>query len=438
MGLRINTNVSALTALRTLSLNDRLQTRSLERLSTGLRINRGADDPSGLVISEQLRGQVAALKQAVENSQNASNLINVADSALQEVSNLLIGVQDSVVFALNTGGASPEQIAAEQDAVDAAIQAIDRIASTTRYGDRELLNGSAGYLLVGSEPLTAAGTTVLKDIQFRSLDFAGGSNSRTLDLTLTQNPARAEIVITGVSSAADTILRITGSRGTEDIFLGANAGVGADDSIALAINSVSPLTGVYASSSGAGTVSLFSEDFGEAQLIRIEGVQGSLGATGGFDIRNDLGALVAPAVDPGTAITTGEIVSDRGLDAQMTFVKNEEGKVVHAIHRQGGREFEAPKLEDETMANVDPAIYDAYVGEYDYGHGAILTVTKEGNRLFAQLTGRPKFEIFAKSETEFFWKIVNAQVTFVENEEGKVIKAIHRQGGNELEAPKIK
>lgn len=125
-------------------------------------------------------------------------------------------------------------------------------------------------------------------------------------------------------------------------------------------------------------------------------------------------------------------------DAQFEFVRNEEGKVTHIIHRQAGREFNAPKLREEPIAEVDPAVYDTYVGQYDYGPPGILTVTKEGDRLFAQLAGQPKFEIFPRSETEFFWKVVDAQVAFVKNEEGEVIKAIHRQGGMEIEAPKIK
>ena len=68
----------------------------------------------------------------------------------------------------------------------------------------------------------------------------------------------------------------------------------------------------------------------------------------------------------------------------------------------------------------------------------ILTITKEADRLFAQMTGQPKFEIFPKTETEFFWKIVNAQIEFVKDDEGNVIKAIHHQGGMEIEATKIK
>ena len=118
MGLRINTNTTAATALRNLRVSDSAQARSLERLSTGLRINRASDDPSGLVISEQLRAQIASLHQASDNTENASNLIGTAEAALAEVSRLLVGLRESAIFALNTGGSSPEQVDAEQDAVN--------------------------------------------------------------------------------------------------------------------------------------------------------------------------------------------------------------------------------------------------------------------------------------------------------------------------------
>lgn len=322
MGLRINTNVSSITALRNLHVNDRIQARSLERLSTGLRINRGADDPSGLVISEQLRAQIAGLNQASENSQNASNLINVADASLQEVSDLLVQIQDSIIFALNTGGASPDQIAAEQDSVDQAIAAIDRIAATTRYGDREILNGSAAYQLIGSEPTTTAGTPVFTNLRFRNVEFSGDALSRKLDVTLIRRPERAEILVSGAATAGATIIRITGSRGTEDVALG--SGSNATD-IAAAINNVAPLTGVFASaaaSTASGTpdpdLFLYSEDFGNNQLIRLEGVQGTINTTA-FQVRDDTGNLVAVSPSPGTDLTTGEVISDRGVDAQVTF-----------------------------------------------------------------------------------------------------------------------
>jgi CubicO group peptidase (beta-lactamase class C family) len=88
--------------------------------------------------------------------------------------------------------------------------------------------------------------------------------------------------------------------------------------------------------------------------------------------------------------------------------------------------------------SISPKLYDAYVGRYDYGYGvAILTVTKENNRLFAQLTGQTKFEIFPRSENEFFWKVVEASVTFVKDKNGKVVKAVHHQGGQTINAPRL-
>ncbi len=126
------------------------------------------------------------------------------------------------------------------------------------------------------------------------------------------------------------------------------------------------------------------------------------------------------------------------VDARVQFVRDEKGQVTKAIHQQGGQTIQAPKMKDQTVAAVDPAAFDAYVGKYDYGQGkAILTVTREGNQLFAQMTGQPKFEIFPSSATEFFWKVVNAKIAFVKNAAGKVTKAVHEQGGRKQEVPKI-
>ena len=133
-------------------------------------------------------------------------------------------------------------------------------------------------------------------------------------------------------------------------------------------------------------------------------------------------------------------------DTQITFVKDSSGKAVKLIvHTYDGIDLAAPRAKDIAEAKVDPAVYDSLVGKYDYGdgvvnengYGVVLTVTREGNRLFAQLAGQPKCEIFPKSETEYFWKVVNAQVTFVKDPAGKVTKAIHHQGGTIIDAPKI-
>jgi CubicO group peptidase (beta-lactamase class C family) len=124
------------------------------------------------------------------------------------------------------------------------------------------------------------------------------------------------------------------------------------------------------------------------------------------------------------------------VDAQVTFVKNEKGEVTHALHHQGGREFNAPKLKDETSTKVDPAIYDQYVGEYSFTQFGILTMTKEGDKLFAQISGQPKIELLPRSESEFFSDIVVIKVNFVKDDQGKVTKLIINQSGMTIEGAK--
>jgi flagellin len=99
---RINTNVSSLIAQRNLaSANDDLGVR-LQRLSTGLKINRGADDPAGLIVSERLRTEITGVSQAVDNIERASNVIATAESSLQEISDLLVSMKSLVIEAANT------------------------------------------------------------------------------------------------------------------------------------------------------------------------------------------------------------------------------------------------------------------------------------------------------------------------------------------------
>ena len=125
------------------------------------------------------------------------------------------------------------------------------------------------------------------------------------------------------------------------------------------------------------------------------------------------------------------------VEAEVTFVKDGNGKVVKAVHRQGGQTIDAARFEWPAVIKVDPQRYDDYVGKYDYGQGRVMTITREGNGLFAQLSGQPKFEIFPKAETEFFWKAVRAEVAFVWDAGRKVVKAVHRQGGTTIDAPRV-
>ncbi|MDR2391319.1 MAG: flagellin [Planctomycetota bacterium] len=142
MGLIINHNLSALNTYRNLSSSSQSMAKSIEKLSSGYRINVGADGPSDLIISEQLRSQISGLERAVRNSSEAFNLIGIAEGALNEMNAILKQMRALSIHAANSGITSPEQVAADQAEMDSGIETLNRIANTTRYSDQYLLNGS--------------------------------------------------------------------------------------------------------------------------------------------------------------------------------------------------------------------------------------------------------------------------------------------------------
>jgi CubicO group peptidase (beta-lactamase class C family) len=125
------------------------------------------------------------------------------------------------------------------------------------------------------------------------------------------------------------------------------------------------------------------------------------------------------------------------VDAQIEFLKDDEGHVTSARHTQGGQKFVAKRLADEKVIEVDEKTLDRYVGKYEYAGIGVLTVRRNGNRLLAQMTGQPEFELYAKATDAFFWKVVAAEVKFVVGDDGDVEKAIHQQAGATIDAKKI-
>ena len=144
MSLRINHNIAAMNAHRNLAQNDFRMTKTLERLSSGVKINRGADGPAALVISEQIRAQVAGLTQAVMNSESAVSMVQTTEAALNEVNSLLISIRQLAIHAANDGVNDELMLSADQSEIENSLDTIDRIARTTTFGTKNLLNGEYG------------------------------------------------------------------------------------------------------------------------------------------------------------------------------------------------------------------------------------------------------------------------------------------------------
>ncbi|HUP77611.1 MAG TPA: flagellin, partial [Pirellula sp.] len=195
---RINTNVSSLTAQNRLQRNNNDLQSALTRLSTGLRINSGKDDPAGLIASESLRSDITSIGKALSNTQRANQIIGTADSALGQVSSLLNDVRGLVTEAANKGALSDDEIAANQLQIDSSLEAINRIAQTTTFQGRRLLDGSLDF-----QVQQGTGYSTVKDLQIDSANLgASGSVAVSVNISAAATKATIAADVPAASAAA--------------------------------------------------------------------------------------------------------------------------------------------------------------------------------------------------------------------------------------------
>src|SRR5438552_2013476 len=200
---RINTNVGSLIAQKTLSRTSDALQQALTRLSTGLRINSGKDDPAGLIASENLRRDITSANTAITNSLTAGQLIATADSSLGQISGLLNDIRGLAVQAANTGVLSDEQVAANQLQVDASLDAIDRIAKVTTFQGRTLLDGTLDF----TKTYTAGGTSVA-DLSINQANL-GTTGALAVDVTI--SAAATQALVTNNSFPTTAVAQATGT-----------------------------------------------------------------------------------------------------------------------------------------------------------------------------------------------------------------------------------
>jgi hypothetical protein len=125
------------------------------------------------------------------------------------------------------------------------------------------------------------------------------------------------------------------------------------------------------------------------------------------------------------------------VNAKIKFVKNEKGEVEYGNFEQNGNQLKVPKLKEESIVSIDKAFYTLYSGKYDYGNNMIITITNENDKLFAQATNQPKFEILPLSEKEFTVRELNAKLIFVQEQDGKVSKFILDMAGQKKDVVRM-
>lgn len=315
---RIAVNIPALTGARNLSLIGRSLNRSLEKLSTGLAINRGADNPAGLIASENLRAQLSSLDAASRNVERAGAVVAVADQGLSEVSNLLVDLRGLAVRAANTGALSPAERDAIQLQADSILQSIDRVAGSTSFAGLSLLDGGQSFRVTGTSD------------DFESVEVHQGAiapgDSATVNVQVTQAAQRAGAVLSfgagsidlGGSSNGAFSLRVGGSSGEAEVTLASGQSL---DDAAAAVNAQSEATGVSAAVSGTALV-LRSAELGSEAFVSVEVTDAASVAAAGagvFGLDPSDPTQVDPAAKLADFSIAGDSARDEGVDVAGTI-----------------------------------------------------------------------------------------------------------------------
>ncbi|MDX2119220.1 MAG: flagellin [Planctomycetota bacterium] len=270
---RINTNVSSLIAQRVLGNNTNNLNSSLERLSTGLRINRGKDDPAGLIASERLRSEAKSLNTAISNADRADQVSNIAEGGLQEISGLLTELQGLVTGTASKAGLSDDEKKANQLQVDSILQTIDRISSSTSFQGIKLLNGNFEFK-------TSSVAATVSDYRVNSAKFNG--TSLAVDVQVTQSAQQAGQFLSFGGAAIDLtagskfVFEVAGNLGSRQLEFTSGTTLG---TIAAAINTFTDVTGIKATASGTG-IKLYSKEYGSDQFVstKVSNAGGSAGS----------------------------------------------------------------------------------------------------------------------------------------------------------------
>ena len=314
---RINSNVAGLIAQTNLANAQSDLQVHLERLSTGLRINSGADDPSGLIISQRLATEIAGLNTAVSNTSRAQSVISTADGALSNVGSLLTSIQGLIVQAANTGGTSASEAAANQLQIDSAIDSITRISNSTSFGGLNLLNGSLDYIQSGVNGTSIANATVT------NANFSGKSNIQVNVQVVASAQVGALYLSAGATNgtfASSTNLQISGPLGVQTLSFSSGQAL---SSVAAAIARVSASTGVSAAlinpANPSSGLKIYSQNYGSNSFVSVKRLDGP--ANGGFFKTY---ALANNASVPGT-------FSWSALASQLTTSNYDTGRDVSAL-----------------------------------------------------------------------------------------------------------
>jgi flagellin len=303
MSFKINTNVAAIGAMRNIGITNTEFSKSINKLSTGLRISTAADDPAGLVASEQFRAQITGIDQAVRNSQDAINYAKTAEGALTEVNTLLKDARTLAVASGNTATLTTAQQQANQAQLKSIVESVTRIANTTQYGSKKLLDGTSGTSSAVTDGTNVAAINIGGTV--------GGTAAAAGTITLNSMTAATQATVNSKGFAALTTTTNAGSFTLNGVTFNSSSSTTAGDLISN-INQASQQTGVTASYDGTQIV-LKSSEFGTGGKINLTDGNAVLRATAGTDTAAGTDATASIDIAGTTSAFTGSVNGSGGL-----------------------------------------------------------------------------------------------------------------------------
>jgi flagellin len=277
--LSILNNTAATQAQQALNNTNNALSTSLQRLSTGLQINSGADGPAAYVISQAQQAQVAGLNQAIQNTNQAVDLVQTGSGALSEVSNLLTQIRGLALDSANAGVNDASALAANQAQINNALSTINTIATSTQFNGKNLLDGTAGFNAVSSNSALSG------------LDATSNTAVGSYTIAITNNAQKGQVDVGTGANAATALNNTTNLSANENLLFNGSTTVSltagmTNTQVVAAINAETSQTGAVASLDAGGNLELTAKNFGQ-----------------NFTVVSDTGAAVAGSTGLGTTVS---------------------------------------------------------------------------------------------------------------------------------------
>ena len=334
MVLRINHNIAAMNGHRALVENGLNMRRSLEKLSSGMKINRSSDSPAGLIISEQMRAQIVGLNQAVDNAESATTMVQTTEAALTEVTNILTKLRQLAIHAANEGANDENMLEADQLEMVNALDSLDRVALNAQFGVKKLLDGSTG----------ANGVGIGEGIEFiEASPRTQASPVEGYDVKVWQQGTRAETsgTVALTEEMIDAGEEFTIAESGRTVSFTTREGMSVAQTFGLLRNEIEKAgLNIDMIENEDGTLSFRHKEYGSAASFAVssatDGVLSSEGrsmeeATPGLDIRGSIGGQVT--IGEGRELTGVDGTAIEGLKIRYTGERLVEEEGEEAVGR---------------------------------------------------------------------------------------------------------